>query len=150
MEERPSNAIAVILVNDYPHLAAFSNGLQTQYGHWQGMVLLRRQNPRRWLFQSDIIGADMHCYVTSGGETFVKGCRPEDAEQAYVEFLDFMARKARRDAEQAVQAAKKRLALAKAMRRGLAEYTAEGKKREFPEVHVPNAVDVHGYGDIFF
>jgi hypothetical protein len=51
--------------------------------------------------------------------------------------------KARCDVERAVEAAKKRLALAKAMRKGVAENTGEGKKRAFPEVHAPDAVDVH-------
>ncbi|EXJ63753.1 hypothetical protein A1O7_00088 [Cladophialophora yegresii CBS 114405] len=146
----PINATVVVLVNDYPHFAAFSRGLRTQYGQLPGMVLLRRQNPRHWLFQSEIGGVDMHSHAPGGGQAFAKHCRPEDAEQTYLGFLDFMAWKAKTDVEQAVQAAKKRLALAKAMRKGVAEYTAEGKKREFPEFHVPNAVNVHGYVDIFF
>ena len=49
-----------------------------------------------------------------------------------------------------VQAAKKKYERVKVLRKGAAKYTFEGKKRDFPEVHIPNAVEVHGCVDMWF
>ena len=93
------NATLVILVNEHPDFDAFTSGLQNQYGDLPGLVVLRRQEPQEWWFQSKLQGKEVDGQVTIGGKEFARACKPEDAGQVFLELLEFITQRGRMDAE---------------------------------------------------
>ena len=140
----------LIMVNDQPDFAAFAAQLQFEHSSKPGVLLLRSTQPKHWVFRSRLGRIKDHELDPLRGKEYSSTCTTRNVDVGYKQFLEFMYRKGHREAEEEMQKAKRRIEHSKAMRKDASELAVDGRKREFAEVHVPGAVNIHGSVDLFF
>ncbi len=137
-----------VLASELPDLDTFCTEMKAVYGQEFGMRLLDSRPPKQWLFRSQLASSQTGNRVTIGGVEHWRVSDPEDAEEAYKELLQFLNEKGQREAMEAVERTKERMAYARRVRKGAAEFMASGDRREIPKVDVPEAIDVQGHIEV--